>query len=226
MVTEYLIRKKEELITRQVEVESLLNNVNSNIRESEKMIELLDSENRPAFSDFSPRDTKNDKRVNELKDEIEEYNEKKAKLKIRLENLESQIIELNLIIDEARELEKEHESRIAAENAKEFSNQEDGPKEEEPEIAAEMDIVTRDNETESSTDKNNETITEFTINDTTDSKVDNTVDTKRDVTADENVFLLRDAVQVQLEKITGFLPSDPMRSKIELLQLIKKLKNI
>ena len=104
MVLEFLQSLQEKFTSEKFDKKEELDFIGTKIRETEKFIHLLESENEQPFSDFTPRtvNSKNQNRLNELNQALSDYQSQRDQIVSEIDELERWLSDIRLSIDEVR----------------------------------------------------------------------------------------------------------------------------
>ncbi len=108
MIKKFLQEYQQRLTTNKIEIEEELDLVRTKIKENEKFIAMLHSEQDSFFTDFSPREVeeKHSDQIKELTQTLQGFYEERGRLNTRLSDVLSQLEEVEKVISEAERLEK------------------------------------------------------------------------------------------------------------------------
>ena len=104
MVLEFLQSLQEKFTTEKFDKKEELDFIGTKIRETEKFIHLLESENEQPFSDFSPRtiNSKSQERLNELNQALTDYQSQRDQIVSEIDELDRWLSDIRNSIDEVR----------------------------------------------------------------------------------------------------------------------------
>ncbi len=104
MVLEFLQSLQEKFTSEKFDKKEEQDFIGTKIRETEKFIRLLESENEQPFSDFTPRtvNSKNQNRLNELNQALSDYQSQRDQIVSEIDELERWLSDICLSIDEVR----------------------------------------------------------------------------------------------------------------------------
>ena len=104
MVLEFLQSLQEKFTTEKFDKKEELDFIGTKIRETEKFIHLLESENEQPFSDFSPRtiNSKSQERLNELNQALSDYQSQRDQIVSEIDELDRWLSDIRNSIDEVR----------------------------------------------------------------------------------------------------------------------------
>ena len=104
MVLEFLQSLQEKFTTEKFDKKEELDVIGTKIRETEKFIHLLESENEQPFSDFSPRtiNSKSQERLNELNQALSDYQSQRDQIVSEIDELDRWLSDIRNSIDEVR----------------------------------------------------------------------------------------------------------------------------
>ena len=104
MVIEFLQSLQETFTSQKIDKQEELDFVGTKIRETEKFIHLLESENEQPFSDFTPRviNSKSQERLNELNQSLSDLIAQRAQVSSEVDNLNHWLDEIEQSLLEVR----------------------------------------------------------------------------------------------------------------------------
>ena len=103
MLKEYLEKQNRILSEKKEELEEELSSLDNKIKETEKFMELIRTENDPPFAEFSPHtvSTRSQEKLKELQLSLDEMNQNRQRINEEKEALELSIMELMTATKEA-----------------------------------------------------------------------------------------------------------------------------
>lgn len=111
MVVAYLEKNREKLQRNHIHINTLLTVANSEYRENEEFIKLLEENNDPNFESFTPRQVNgfNKRKIEELIESQKVLSNRIDELKVELKTIENELQEINEVIRIAKENQKKLE---------------------------------------------------------------------------------------------------------------------
>ena len=209
MVTEFLQKKQEQYINANTDRREEISRLNTELLETDKFLELLRSESDNFFRDFTPRDinNKNAKKIDELEEKRERLLEKKEQLTSDIDRDDEFLKEVNKALSEVKKLQRD------TERLRKKIDKMDREKKEEAEAASEG--ITKD-------------VSEPVSGGGGSGVSEEKVSEKEIGSGDESEVCKSDQTQSRIklsdiDRILSFLPADPMRARLELIELKEKL---
>lgn len=123
MVKEFLLNYQQNLISSKIETEEELDLIQTKIRENEKFIAMLRTENDSLFTDFSPREIegKHKERIRNLNETLQGQYDERLRLTNIVNDIDRKLKDLEDVIAAAEQLE-EGSTEISISNNDNFEN--------------------------------------------------------------------------------------------------------
>lgn len=219
MIVDLLKALREKYTSIRLEKEEEYEFVATQITETKKFIELLQSESESSFTQFTPRTVtnKNTKKLDELTEKLGELTAQKTSLENEINELNSWLLDIDDGIKElfsslsvpTKEvhIDKGQIKSVSISNTK----KDKGTNEKLPSINSSIEQSDMDDllKLEIGDDERNDMM----------SSLYQDVSSNKEESPKHNM----DAIKAHLNRIVSFLPADPMRARIELQNLVKVL---
>ena len=110
MVQEFLKKYQQELMQQTADKEKVMEKILTHRQETEKFLQLIESENEEVFTDFTPRNVtaKGDAKIAEVKEELEGILAEQDLTEKELSFLRDRLSEVNAAIDECDDIKTSH----------------------------------------------------------------------------------------------------------------------
>lgn len=118
MVIDFLREYQEELIAEKIEIKEELDLLDTRLLEDYKFVDILLTNDRSFFNEFSPRDlnAKNKEKASEVKESINRQEEEKKILEERMRKIDGKLSQIKSYIDEEIENRKKLKDSSIPEN--------------------------------------------------------------------------------------------------------------
>lgn len=232
LAEDFLKEYREELVSKKMEIVEELDLIRTKVRENEKFLELLETDDNAVFTEFSPREisSKNSEKIKEVRNELSAECSKREELTEKLSKIEKKIEEINTIIE--TEFDPLHNLKgnysrlgINSGQARQLLD------------SIEVEIRDKNKDKTSDPSQNTDEVSEEDIANLPDEEllnVEHFPDMEIDPSAyEEEQRSVAEAFYLEMmslvnacKQIDGYILSDPMRGKIELKQIAGELENI